>query len=148
MSLDYFRDYKQEESHGDASILQWIKAGAMIGMGSDSGSPLNFHADALWREAKVYVDHGMSAMQTIVVLTSVGARILGKERELGTIQPGRLADITVVRGDPLFDIVSLADVDVVVKDGVAYRNARRIQPHASRPEQRLPPGRRPRGSNQ
>ena len=68
-NLDYFKDYKREESYGDASILQWIKAGAIIGMGSDSGSPLNFHTDALWREAKVYVDHGMPAMQVIMALT-------------------------------------------------------------------------------
>ena len=131
VSLDYFKDYKREEFYGDASIRQWIKAGALIGMGSDSGSPLNFHADALWREAKVYVDHGMPAMQTIMALTSVGARILGKERDLGTIRPGKLADITVVRGDPLFDIISLASVVVVVKDGVAYDNVERLSPHTS-----------------
>jgi imidazolonepropionase-like amidohydrolase len=127
-SLDYFKDYKREEFYGDASILQWIKAGAIIGMGSDSGSPLNFHTDALWREAKVYVDHGVPAMQAIMALTAMGARILGKEQNLGTIQSGKLADITVVRGDPLFDIVSLANVVVVVKDGVAYKNGRRISP--------------------
>ena len=128
-SLDYFKDYKREEFYGDASILQWIKAGAVIGMGSDSGSPLNFHTDALWREAKVYVDHGMPAMQTLMALTSVGARVLGKEHDLGTIQAGKLADVTVVKGDPLFDIVSLANVVVVVKDGVPYNSqALRISP--------------------
>jgi len=125
--LAYFKDHVREESYGDASIRQWINAGAMIGMGTDSGSPLDFHTDALWREAKVFVDHGMPAMQTIVALTAVGARILGKEKDLGTIQPGKLADIVVVAGDPLFDIVSLARVVVVVKDGVTYKDGQRIE---------------------
>jgi imidazolonepropionase-like amidohydrolase len=126
-ALKYFKDQAQEESNGDASIGQWIRAGAMIGMGSDNGSPLNFHLDALWREAKVYVDHGMPPARVISALTIVGARILGKEKDLGTIEPGKLADITVVRGNPLFDIVALSDVDVVIKDGKAYRDSIAIE---------------------
>ncbi len=122
-ALSYFQNHQQEEANGDASISQWIRAGAVIGMGSDNGSPLNFHQDALWREAKVFVDHGMPAARVITALTLGNARILGHDNELGTLQAGKLADITVIRGDPLFDIVALAAVDVVVKDGVAYRDA-------------------------
>jgi Amidohydrolase family len=51
---------------------------------------------------------------------------LGKERELGTIEPGKLADIAVVKGNPLFDIVALSNVDVVIKDGVPYRDSIRV----------------------
>lgn len=131
-TLSYFRNSAQEESNGDDSISQWIRAGAVIGMGSDNGSPLNFHHDALWREAKVFVDHGMPASKVIAALTSGNARILGKEGELGTIEPGKLADIVVIRGNPLFDIVALSDVDVVVKGGVPYRNAKRIDVTATR----------------
>jgi imidazolonepropionase-like amidohydrolase len=72
----------------------------------------------------------MPAAEVIAALTLVNARILGKESELGTIEPGKLADITIVRGDPLFDIVALSNVDVVVKDGVPYRDAMRIEPGA------------------
>jgi imidazolonepropionase-like amidohydrolase len=125
-TLDAFKNREQEEFFGDASISQWIRAGAVIGMGTDSGTPLNFHRDALWREAKVFVDHGMPAARVITALTWVNARILGKERELGTIEPGKLGDITVVKGDPLFDIVALANVDIVIKDGVPYRDSTRI----------------------
>jgi imidazolonepropionase-like amidohydrolase len=125
-TLSVFKNRAQEEFFGDGSINQWILAGAVIGMGTDSGTPLNFHRDALWREAKVFVDHGMPAAKVITALTWVNARILGKERELGTIEPGKLADITVIKGNPLFDIVALGNVDVVIKDGVPYRDATRI----------------------
>lgn len=127
-ALGYFRNHVQEETNGDASISQWIRAGAVIGMGSDNGSPLNFHTDALWREAKVFVDHGMPPARVITALTLVGARILGKEKDLGTIGPGKFADIVVVRGNPLFDIVALSNIDMVVKNGVAYRDATPIKP--------------------
>lgn len=110
----------------DASINQWIRAGAVIGMGTDSGTPLNFHRDAPWREAKVFVDHEMPAAKVNTALTWTNSRILGKESELGTIEPGKLADITVVKGNPLFDIVALSNIDVVIKDGVPCRDSTRI----------------------
>lgn len=131
-TLSVFKNREREESFGDASTRQWIRAGAMIGMGTDSGTPLNFHRDALWREAKALSDEGMPAARLITALTLINARILGKERELGTIEPGKLADITVVKGNPLFDIVALANVDVVVKNGVAYRDAERMELNSSR----------------
>jgi imidazolonepropionase-like amidohydrolase len=53
------------------------------------------------------------------------------ERDLGTIEPGKLADITVVRGNPLFDIVALSSVDVVIKDGVPYHDSIRVDLGAS-----------------
>jgi hypothetical protein len=50
-------------------------------------------------------------------------RVLGKDAEFATIEPGKLADITVVKGNPLFDIVALSNADVVLKNGVPYRAA-------------------------
>ena len=125
-TLSVFRNREQEEFFGDASLGQWIHAGVTIGMGTDSGTPLNFHRDALWREAKVFVDHGMPAARVISALTWVNARILGKEADLGTIEMGKLADITVIKGNPLFDIVALANVDFVIKDGVPYKDAKQF----------------------
>jgi imidazolonepropionase-like amidohydrolase len=120
-ALPYFQTNDRQQFYGDASIEQWIKSGAVIGMGTDNGTPLNFHQDALWREAKVFVDHGMPPQRVIAALTRIGARILGKQNQLGTIEPGKLADIIVVKGNPLFDIVALSNVEVVVKDGVIYK---------------------------
>ena len=91
-------------------------------MGTDSGTPMNFHTEALWREAKVHVDMGMPAIKVISALTRVGANILGKQRDLGTIETGKLADIIVVDGNPLYDITALAHVDMVVKGGKVHKS--------------------------
>ncbi len=126
-TLSVFKNREREESFGAASTGQWIRAGAVIGMGTDSGTPLNFHRDALWREAKALFDQGMPAARLITALTLVNARILGKEQDLGTIESGKLADITVIRGNPLIDIVALSNVDVVIKNGVPYRDSARME---------------------
>jgi len=67
----------------------------------------------------------MSPQRAITAATRVNAEILGKGRELGTIEPGKLADIIVVRGNPLFDVTALSNVEVVVKDGVVYKGGNR-----------------------
>lgn len=105
----------------EQAMRQWIDGGAVIGMGTDSGTPMNFHTEALWREIKAHVDFGMSPLRAISAATRVGAKILGKESQLGTIEVGKLADIIVVRGNPLTDINSLGNVEVVVKDGVVHK---------------------------
>jgi imidazolonepropionase-like amidohydrolase len=82
---------------------------------------MNFNTEALWREIKVHVDMGMSPQRAISAATRINARIIGRQRDLGTIEPGKLADIIVVRGDPLFNITALANVEVVVKDGAVLK---------------------------
>jgi imidazolonepropionase-like amidohydrolase len=64
---------------------------------------------------------GMSPMQAIVTATSQAAKLLGREDHLGTLAPGKLADIVAFRGDPLRDIRLLEKLPVLVmKDGVIY----------------------------
>jgi imidazolonepropionase-like amidohydrolase len=119
--LSYFSTTDQEMRFAEASLSQWIDSNATMGMGTDSGTPMNFHTEALWREIKAHVDTGMSPQRAITAATRVNAVILGMGKELGTIEPGKLADVIVVRGNPLFDITALANVEVVVKDGVVYK---------------------------
>ena len=106
----------------ERGVKQFSEAGAVMGMGTDSGTPMNFHNEALWREIKVHVDMGMTPARAIAAATRVNAQIIGKARDLGSIEPGKLADVIVVDGDPLFDIAALAHVDAVVKAGVVYKN--------------------------
>jgi imidazolonepropionase-like amidohydrolase len=116
-TVSYFATTPRQMFYGEESLGQWISSGAVVGMGTDSGTPMNFHTEALWREMKSFVDLGMSPLAAISAATRVNARILGMGRELGTIEPGKLADIIVVKGDPLFNIMALADVEIVVKGG-------------------------------
>jgi imidazolonepropionase-like amidohydrolase len=64
---------------------------------------------------------GMTPMQAIAGATRWPARFLRKEQELGTLAPGRYADVIAVRGDVLTHIDLLERVDVVVKNGVRVR---------------------------
>ena len=119
--LSYFATTDQEIRFSRALLGQWIDSNVTMGMGTDSGSPMNFHTESLWREIKAHVDVGMSPQRAIGAATRINAQILGKGNELGTIEPGKLADIIVVRGNPLFDITALANVEVVIKNGKVYK---------------------------
>jgi imidazolonepropionase-like amidohydrolase len=120
-ALGYFARTDREMTFRERGVKQFSESGTVLGMGTDSGTPMNFHTEALWREAKVHVDMGMPPIKVISALTRVGATILGKQRELGTIEPGKLADVIVVQGNPLFDITALGHVETVVKGGRVFK---------------------------
>lgn len=119
--LGYMGRIDREVFFRERGLKQFIESGAVLGMGTDSGTPLNFHTEALWREIKAHVDLGMSPRRAISAATRINARILGKANDLGTVEPGKLADLIVVRGNPLFDIQALANVELVMKGGVIYK---------------------------
>jgi imidazolonepropionase-like amidohydrolase len=120
-SLGYFQRTDREMLFRERGVKQFVESGAVMGMGTDSGTPMNFHSEALWREIKVHVDMGMSPTRAIAAATRVNAQAIGKGRDLGSIEPGKIADIIVVNGNPNFDITALSHVEVVVKDGVLFK---------------------------
>jgi imidazolonepropionase-like amidohydrolase len=122
-ALGYFQRTDREMVFRERGVKQFTESGTVLGMGTDSGTPMNFHTEALWREAKVHVDMGYPPIKVISALTRIGANILGKQRDLGTIEPGKLADIIVVNGNPLFDITALSHVETVVKGGKVMKRA-------------------------
>jgi imidazolonepropionase-like amidohydrolase len=125
-ALPYFARTDREMLYRERGVKQFIESGAVMGMGTDSGTPMNFHSEALWREIKVHVDMGMTPQRAIAAATRVNAQIIGRAADLGTIEPGKLADVIVVSGNPLFDIVALSHVDIVVKDGTVYKSANAV----------------------
>ncbi|MCC6991144.1 MAG: amidohydrolase family protein [Acidobacteria bacterium] len=122
-ALGYFGRTDREVGFRERGMKQFIESNTVLGMGTDSGTPMNFHTEALWREAKAHVDMGMPPIKVISALTRIGASILGKQRDLGTIEPGKYADIIVVNGNPLYDITALSHVETVLKGGVVYKGA-------------------------
>jgi imidazolonepropionase-like amidohydrolase len=131
--LGYMGRIDREVFFRERGLKQFINSGAVLGMGTDSGTPLNFHTEALWREVKAHVDLGMAPQRAISAATRINARILGKADDLGTVEPGKFADIIVVKGNPLFDIQSLAHVEVVVKGGRIYKGAPSTGPRRTSP---------------
>lgn len=120
-ALPYFQRAEREVFFRERGLKQFIESGAVMGMGTDSGTPMNFHSEALWREIKAHVDMGMPPLRAIAAATRINARIIGRAADLGTLEPGKLADVIVVKGDPLFSVMALAQVEVVVKDGVVVK---------------------------
>lgn len=123
-ALSYFRDTPDEIRYSKINARQFIDANAYMGVGTDAASPLNFHTEAMWREMSALVDSGMTPARAITAATKTGAEIIGKGTELGTIEAGKLADIIIVDGDPLFDINALDHVIVTIKDGVPWFDKR------------------------
>jgi imidazolonepropionase-like amidohydrolase len=104
--------------HHVASIRRALELGVKVVAGTDAGGhghPANAG------ELECLVRAGMTPMQALEAATLWAAQCLGQEEEIGTLAAGKLADLVVVRGDPLADIALLREpgnIALVVKDGV------------------------------
>lgn len=96
-----------------------VKKGVMISYGTDAGGYAWTENQAL--EFAYMVRYGMTPMAAIKSATSVAAQLLDQSENLGTLEPGKLADIVAVRGNPLTDIGELTRVSFVMKGGVIYK---------------------------
>jgi imidazolonepropionase-like amidohydrolase len=95
-----------------------LRAGVKIAFGTDQGvAP---HGDN-GLEFVHMVEAGMPAMAAIRSATTVSATLLGMEKELGSVESGKIADLVAVPGDPLTDISLMAKVSFVMKAGVVYK---------------------------
>lgn len=99
-------------------VARVVKAGGRVIAGTDS--PINPYAMSLLLELEHYVRGGLSPAEAIRTATAVPAEAMGLGEDLGTIEPGKLADFTIVDGDPLSNIADLRRTRRVIKDGVVY----------------------------
>jgi imidazolonepropionase-like amidohydrolase len=105
-------DLKAEEFKGQ------IAAGVPMALGSDVG-PFPHGTQA--REFVLMVKFGMSPLGVLQADLVNGAKLLGWEGQIGSLEPGYLADIVAVPGDPLQDVAVLSNVSFVMKNGIVYR---------------------------
>jgi len=100
------------------SLERAVPAGVRIAFGTDAGVSIHGrNAD----EFELMVQHGMTPMGAIQAATVNAADLLGLGEEIGTLEPGKRADIIAVTGDPLTDVSVLKSVDFVMRDGRIYR---------------------------
>jgi imidazolonepropionase-like amidohydrolase len=106
----------------DATFAKAWKSGVKIAFGTDSGvSPHGENA----KEFGYMVANGMPPIEAIKAATIHAAALLGAEKDLGSVEAGKYADLVAVLGNPLEDIRLTENVSFVMKGGVVYRHETR-----------------------
>jgi Tol biopolymer transport system component len=101
------------------TVINLVRAGVLVLAGTDS--PLDNVATALHLNLRAQVKFGLEPWQALQTATLLPARAFGVDRDLGTVEAGKLADLVLVAGDPLHNLRDLAHVDAVMKSGKLYR---------------------------
>jgi imidazolonepropionase-like amidohydrolase len=73
------------------------------------------------KEFPLMVNYGMTPAQALQAATVSGAELVGMKTQIGSVEPGKLADLVAVSGNPLSDIRILENVNFVMKEGVVYK---------------------------
>jgi imidazolonepropionase-like amidohydrolase len=111
-----YRKAKFVEEAAVKSLQMAIKAGVKIVLGTDAGTAFNFHGDNA-EELELLVENGMSTKQALGSATTVASELLGMGDKIGSLAPGKFADIIAVNGDPFADIKVLKSIDFVMSNG-------------------------------
>jgi imidazolonepropionase-like amidohydrolase len=106
-------DHLKEEEKVVASILD---AGGILIAGTDS--PLDLPATSLHLNLRAQVKYGLPPWKALETATSIPDKAFGLSKDLGTLEPGKLADLIIVSGDPLKDINDAAAVECVMENGM------------------------------
>jgi parallel beta-helix repeat protein len=111
-----------EMERRDAYVSSWT---GLVRVAHEAGVPILPGTDlmpgfGLHRELELYVEAGIPAPEVLTLATLGAARVMGMDDELGSIEPGKLADLILVDGDPTADISGIRRVVTVIKDGRVY----------------------------
>ena len=101
--------------------VAFVRAGGLLGAGVDptgNGGALPGFGDQ--RNHELLVEAGFSPVESVQILTLNGARILGNDDELGSVEAGKLADLVVIEGDPVQRPGEIRNVVTVFKNGIGY----------------------------
>lgn len=93
-------------------------AGVAVTVGTDAGNPGTLHGPSIYREMELLQGAGLTPMDVLVAATKIGARAIGREDELGTVEEGKFADLVLLDADPTEDIANARRVRWVIKGGV------------------------------
>jgi imidazolonepropionase-like amidohydrolase len=101
-----------------ANLKKLVEAGIPIATGTDAGNPLTLHGPAIYAEMEAMQAAGMTPMQVIVSSTAIASRAMGLDKQVGTVEKGKDADLVIVGGDPSKDVANFRKVRYVVRSGV------------------------------
>lgn len=113
-------DYPQYPGFLDKAkqnLKKLADAGVRFGFGTDSGPPLRFPGYFEHLEMQLMVEAGLTPMQVITAATQSSAEFLGVSKDLGTLAPGKWADLIVLAKNPLADITNTRTLEVVMIAG-------------------------------
>jgi imidazolonepropionase-like amidohydrolase len=92
-------------------------AGARIVVGGHSNVPFAARGEAVWREMELLAEAGLTPMQVIQAATATGAAFLQRDRDLGTVEAGKFADLIVVTGNPARQVSDIRTIERVMAGG-------------------------------
>jgi imidazolonepropionase-like amidohydrolase len=122
--------------HPSANALQNLRkvwdAGIPVVMGTDAGNIGTLHGPSVFREMEIMTQAGLTPLQVLRSATSNGAKAMAMEREIGTLAPGKLADLVILDADPLADVMNLSRIHRVIKDGKLFAPDELIRSIAAR----------------
>jgi imidazolonepropionase-like amidohydrolase len=98
-------------------------AGTTIVVATDAGNPLTFHGASIFGEMEAMQAAGLSAADIVVMATRNGARAMGRLKDFGTLEAGKLADLLVLAEDPSADVRAFRSLTLVMRGGRLYRQA-------------------------
>jgi imidazolonepropionase-like amidohydrolase len=100
------------------------KAGVLLVAGTDAPYPGDFQGEGLHHELELLVEAGLTPLEAIASATHNAAQLMNASAEWGTVEPGRLADLLVIRGRPDQNIQDTHNVELVIKEGVVLDRQR------------------------
>ncbi|MBL8987380.1 MAG: amidohydrolase family protein, partial [Gemmatimonadetes bacterium] len=113
------------------AALRWerdfVRAGGILGAGSDPtgyGGTIAGYGNV--RQLELLVEAGFTPLEALTIASRNGARILGLDSEIGTLEVGKRADAVVVRGNPTERIAAMGSPVFVFRDGIGYDSAKLI----------------------
>jgi imidazolonepropionase-like amidohydrolase len=115
--------------HADINEKVFAKEVAVVGALHKAGVPIVAGTDqtvpghSLHREIELYVQAGFTPMEAIQAATIVPARVMGLDKEIGTVEAGKRADVIILDGNPLDSIHNIRKVEFVITNGVMYNCA-------------------------
>ncbi|HET9369721.1 MAG TPA: amidohydrolase family protein [Vicinamibacterales bacterium] len=116
--LSYFQLTPARKPTLKNKFNQLRQAGVTMLIGTDSGIPMQFHSQSTWNELDIWVrELGVPPIEAIRSATYWPSLMMKKDAEVGTVTPGKYADIIAVKGDVLRYISLLQRVDIVIKRG-------------------------------